>query len=663
MRGSAKAQIVGVTGSLAVLIFILSYNTSWAVNRELTDAELRQLAPTALEVTDLPDNSHLSAYVRDPNWAVVLGKALFWDSAVGSDGLACASCHFKAGADSRSKNQISPGLLNTTPGVDPRVFGPMLTGSGGPNYQLTADDFPLPKTINGVVRDDVVSSHGVFMGNLTHVSLLSSADNCSTTTDFFQVGGVNVRRVEPRNTPTVINAAFNYRNFWDGRANNIFNGLDPLGHRSNLNNPTQGIWVYNSVSRTKSKAPVEIKNSSLASQAVGPALSDFEMSCASRTFPQLGKKMLGRRALEIQTVHPQDSAFGTGSAVGNLVHTSGKGLTLTYSQIIRKAFHSKYWMAPGTVENGFTQMEANFSLFWGLAIQAYERTLVSHQTRFDDFARGNNAALTETEKLGLEVFVRQDRGRCINCHGGPEFTNAAFRNVVVEPMERMRMGNGGVAVYDNGFYNIGVRATLHDLGIGADLAGFPLSFAGQASTGVIADAEANGAATAEDGDPAISSGLVQLGERTAIRGAVKTPTLRNVELTAPYFSDGSHHTLVQVARSYKAQMRHLFAEENIADLDPDIMGIDIEGFTADGAQIRGGEIDALAAFMKALTDERVRYDRAPFDHPELSIPNGYPVDHTLVTDANGDGKGDDVFMIIPATGASGLTTPIPGFLE
>ncbi|MFD2272955.1 cytochrome c peroxidase [Undibacterium arcticum] len=30
--------------------------------------------------------------------------------------------------------------------------------------------------------------------------------------------------MEPRNTPTVINATFNFRNFWDGRANNMFNG-------------------------------------------------------------------------------------------------------------------------------------------------------------------------------------------------------------------------------------------------------------------------------------------------------------------------------------------------------------------------------------------------------------------------------------------------------
>ncbi|MBL8532353.1 MAG: cytochrome-c peroxidase, partial [Betaproteobacteria bacterium] len=38
--------------------------------------------------------------------ALVLGKALFWDMNVGSDGMACASCHFHAGADARVKNQM-----------------------------------------------------------------------------------------------------------------------------------------------------------------------------------------------------------------------------------------------------------------------------------------------------------------------------------------------------------------------------------------------------------------------------------------------------------------------------------------------------------------------------------------------------------------------------
>src|SRR5262245_5810920 len=39
-------------------------------------------------------------FVQDVGAAVRLGKALFWDMQAGSDGQACASCHFHAGADS-----------------------------------------------------------------------------------------------------------------------------------------------------------------------------------------------------------------------------------------------------------------------------------------------------------------------------------------------------------------------------------------------------------------------------------------------------------------------------------------------------------------------------------------------------------------------------------
>src|SRR5437867_13261621 len=42
-------------------------------------------------------------FVQDVDAAVRLGKALFWDMQAGSDGQACASCHFHAGADSRAK--------------------------------------------------------------------------------------------------------------------------------------------------------------------------------------------------------------------------------------------------------------------------------------------------------------------------------------------------------------------------------------------------------------------------------------------------------------------------------------------------------------------------------------------------------------------------------
>jgi len=74
------------------------------------------------------------------------------------------------------------------------------------------------------------------------------------------------------------------------------------------------------------------------------------------------------------------------------------------------------------------------------------------------------------------------------------------------------------------------------------------------------------------------------------------------------------------------------------------------------------EILALLAFMNALTDERVLYRRAPFDHPQLFVPNGHAENGTELADLNGDGRADDVMIEIPAVGARG-GPPLPGFLE
>src|SRR6185503_14364348 len=65
------------------------------------------------------------------------------------------------------------------------------------------------------------------------------------------------------------------------------------------------------------------------------------------------------------------------------------------------------------------------------------------------------------------------------------------------------------------------------------------------------------------------------------------------------------------------------------------------------------EITALTAFLKSLTDERVAYARAPFDHPQLFVPNGHNGNEDHVADGNHDGTGDDRMIEIRAVGAEG----------
>ena len=59
-------------------------------------------APPSLKTVPVPLPTNLSDFVKDNDAAIRLGKALFWDMQVGGDGkVACASCHYSAGVDTR----------------------------------------------------------------------------------------------------------------------------------------------------------------------------------------------------------------------------------------------------------------------------------------------------------------------------------------------------------------------------------------------------------------------------------------------------------------------------------------------------------------------------------------------------------------------------------
>src|SRR5258705_3249775 len=143
---------------------------------------------------------------------IVLGKALFWDVQVGSDGrTACATCHFHAGADHRARNQMA---------------SPQHAALGlRPNLTLTADDFPFHAFANpldngsAVVRDQrlVVGSAGVVQRTFVDVTDGSAVDESADTggPGVFSLGGVKVRQGNSRKSPRVIHSVFYVRNFWD----------------------------------------------------------------------------------------------------------------------------------------------------------------------------------------------------------------------------------------------------------------------------------------------------------------------------------------------------------------------------------------------------------------------------------------------------------------
>ncbi|MBX3197185.1 MAG: hypothetical protein KF850_03230 [Labilithrix sp.] len=765
----------------------------------------------SLKNVKLPDPRELRRFIKDRAAAVRLGKALFWDQQVGSDGQACASCHFHAGADNRSKSQMNPGTRNQIPGIDTSAFND-LTGFGpnknafGPNYQLTAADFPFHKLADPDDRtstvlsdtNDTISSQGVFNAEFlaTGVPFDLGIPSLVGSGAIFNVNGVLVRNVEPRQAPTAINAAFNHRNFWDGRARFEFNGVSPLGQLDPDERLVERVW-----GNTPAFVAVRIPRSSLASQAVGPVTSDQET-----TFGIRSTTFIGRRFQDVarKLLHPavvplgQQQVAKDDSVLGHLSAAPSSGIATPYLQMVREAFEDRWWNVPGFVvdvsgrkpvltrraapsgPDQFTVMEYNFSLFFGLAVQEYERTLVSDDTPFDRFMEGDDRALSAKEQRGLDVFL--DKGKCVNCHGGAELTNASLANVQGDQIiERMVMGDNRVAVYDNGFYNIGVRPTLEDVGVGGrggprDL---PLSNArlfqrelgelvsliqrwtftprdkairlanrvlgiprirarpeeaepllkeaapaaarelatardalaravakcppwwladsskrlaaidallSQAKAALAAGSANKAALKLDDASDKLDELASRLGtrvdaqtkkarellapglsllpdpidpgpdrdhpsapplrpdERVAVDGAFKTPTLRNIAQSAPYFHNGGQATLEQVVEFYNRGAD--FARENRDDLDPDIQPL---GLTPE-------ERAALVAFLVALTDDRVRLERAPFDHPSLSLPNGgttpvitpmFPTTPVL----------EDRF-VLPTTGRRGNSVPL-----
>ncbi|MEH2239041.1 cytochrome-c peroxidase [Nostoc sp.] len=691
-----------ITIAAIILAAVIAGNT---VSAQVTPPPL-----ASLKSVSVPEPNNLGDFVQNKPAAIKLGKALFWDIQVGSDGLtSCASCHFHAGADNRSKNQISPGLLriNADGTKNPDT---VFNVGGAPNYQLKPEDFPFhklsnpndPKTVVSD-RNDVSSSQGVSNAKFVDIKPGSAEDEVKTEPDpVFNVGGTNVRRVQARNTPSVINAAFNFRNFWDGRAQNIFNGVNPFG----LRDPNASVVKAENPNQLKF-VKVSLNNSALASQALGPPLNSFETSADGRTFQEIGdkfgridntksisgqqqdniqvgpllnsiqqisdrfgeidniksisgllqdvlsitgtklprvlaQKLSSLRPLGKQVVHPQDSVLGADS------RSPQPGLkNRTYEQLVKDAFKPEWWKSNRLIQvdakgrrtfvntpdnssqtDEYTLLEYNFSLFFGLAVQLYESTLIANDTPFDRFLEGNTTALTKQQQLGKQLF--QGKALCIGCHVGSELTAASVSSVKKDGRIK-RAPFGARSPEDNGFFNIGVRPVTDDPGLGGNDGlsgngqGNPLSEARLAQLGKFQLLLGE--------NPPILTPPLNPSETVSANGAFKAPGLRNVELTAPYFHNGGQATLEQVVDFYNRGGD--FGVLPPLNLSPE-------------------EKQQLVAFLKGLTDDRVRYEKAPFDHPQLFVPNGHPGNSTSVTN-DGTGKATDSLLEIPAVGRNGGT--------
>ena len=141
-------------------------------------------------------------------------------------------------------------------------------------------------------------------------------------------------------------------------------------------------------------------------------------------------------------------------------------------------------------------------------------------------------------------------------------------------------------------------------------------------------------------------GVGPIAKDALLDGAFKTPQLRNVELTGPYMHNGGMATLRQVVDFYARG----------GDFDSPNLDSDMKRAASLPRDQRLSEQQKhqLVSFMLALTDERVRYDRAPFDHPSLCVPISQSVGE--------DAQAVDNMQCMSAVGASGASQPHPTFL-
>jgi cytochrome c peroxidase len=150
------------------------------------------------------------------------------------------------------------------------------------------------------------------------------------------------------------------------------------------------------------------------------------------------------------------------------------------------------------------------------AIAAFERTVISQESPFDLYVKGNKNAISADAAMGFSLF--QNKAACTTCHDGFNFTDGSF----------------------------------HNIGLG-------------------------------DGD--IGRQALKM-SRKAWKGAMKTPTLRDIEKSAPYFHDGSVKTLQEAVAICGNGGRY----------PDDALSADIKN-----RNLNTKEIDQITEFLKSLT--------------------------------------------------------------
>lgn len=162
----------------------------------------------------------------------------------------------------------------------------------------------------------------------------------------------------------------------------------------------------------------------------------------------------------------------------------------------------------------------------GKAIAAYETTIPMPTTKFDKYAnalfeqgeRKASSLFSEDEKAGLALFIDQEKSNCIRCHNGPQLSNSEFHNIGTGAFNGSNLDFGRF---------LGIKAVVQD----------EFNCLGEYS-----DAKAENCSAIRFLPRQIHSEL---------QGAYKTPSLRYLNKTSPYFHDGRYTTLTEVMNHYE----------------------------------------------------------------------------------------------------------------
>ncbi|TQV73196.1 di-heme enzyme [Aliikangiella marina] len=196
------------------------------------------------------------------------------------------------------------------------------------------------------------------------------------------------------------------------------------------------------------------------------------------------------------------------------------------------------------------------------SLASFVRSLISLESAFDRYAYdGDDNALSESALRGMTLFF-SEKLECHHCHGGFNFTQSTTHEKQL--LDRRPFHNTGL-------YNV----------------------------------------DSDGGYPKKDKGLAEITQNPNDDGRFRSPTLRNVRLSAPYMHDGSIATLEEVIDFYAAGGRNITEGKFLGDgrLNPHKNAF-IKGF-----EISETEKADLIAFLDALTDQEF------LNNPSHSAPN------------------------------------------